>query len=588
MHSHDRERTPTRLSAAVFAAKAALLQCQRGLSNLFSHINRHPQTRTIDFTVEVARSTTALWTDPAPTEMWYQRGKVQNLRVASARLDRIVIPAGEVFSFWAQVGRASRFKGYTRGRMLQEGCLIPAIGGGLCQLSNALYQVALSAGCEMVERHAHSRIVPGSATASQRDATVAWNYIDLRFRAIHDLRLVVRLTASNLDVALFSKAEVDPGAGRIAESRRSTRHSAQHNTLPIFNDHACESCGQVTCFRSDSHAAHLTSRSRKAFLLDGAWPEFARYVEAHHGEHDSLAIPLDGVRWNRRQYAWPTQGFAHVHTAQLATLLRSIRSRRLAAQGAARQRALLQSSHELAARLAHRLDEQTGDVCVSQNLLPFLWESGVLGGRRLSVLCTQLPLRDLQAILDRAFQLHLGSKTLNDFRAEDWLVEAESEALHYAERIITPHRQVGALFSDKSQLLDWEMPERSQPANLTPTEPRTILYPCSTLGRKGAYELREALRGVNARLLLGGAVIEDSEFWRGINVAPAIPALLNEVTLVVQPSIVDSQPRALLSALANGIHVITTESSGLPRMTGLSLVEPMNATVLREAILRQL
>jgi hypothetical protein len=521
--------------------------------------------------------------------MWYQRGKVQNLRVASARLNRTVIPAGEVFSFWAQVGRASRFKGYTRGRMLQEGCLIPAIGGGLCQLSNALYQVALSAGCEIVERHAHSRIVPGSATASQRDATVAWNYIDLRFCSKHDLRLEVHLSANDLDVALFSKAPVEPGADRIAGTGQSQKHSAQQNTLPIFNDHACESCGQITCFRSGGHAAHLTSRSRKAFVLDTAWPEFARYVESSHGEHDSLAIPLDGVRWNRRQYAWPTQRFARVHTAQLLTLLRSIRSRRLAAQGAARQRALLKSSRDLAARLARCLDEQTDEVCVSQNLLPFLWDSGALGGRRISVLCTQLPLWDLHAALDRAFRLHPESKTLKDFRAEDWLVDAESEALHHAERIVTPHRQVAALFPEKSQLLDWEMPERSsQLANQRPSEPPTILFPCSTLGRKGAYELREALRGVNARLLLGGAVLEGEDFWQGFNVAPATPAMLNEATLVVQPSIVESQPRALLRALANGISVITTECSGLPPMTGLCFVEPMDASALRAAILHQL
>jgi hypothetical protein len=586
MHSTDRDRIPTRLSAVAFWAKAALLQSRRGLENISTRIRRYPQVCTREFGTVVAHSTTALWTDPTPTELWYQRGKVQNLRLAAARLDRTVIPAGAVFSFWAQVGRASRFKGYVPGRMLQEGCMIPAIGGGLCQLSNALYQVALEAGCEIVERHPHSRIVPGSATASQRDATVAWNYIDLRFRAKRPLQLHIRLTNDELRVALSSDgSEIQ---GTIAAASFSSQ-SSPPTTLPIYSDHACESCGQVTCFRSDSRLTRSSDDSRKAFLLDVAWPEFARYVEANHSPKDVLAIPIDGGRWNRRQYAWPTQGFSRVHLAQLSTLRRSLKSRRLAAQGASRQRTLLRASRDLAAALAQCLDEKTDGVCVSQNLLPFLWESGVLGGRRVSVFCTQLPLRNLHAALDRANQIHPESKTLGDFRADEWLVAAEAEALSCAHQVITPHRQIAALFPGKSQLLDWETPKPSFKRSATrPSQHPAIFFPCTTLGRKGAYELREALLGVDARLLLGGPILEDQQFWQGFNVEVVTPTQMQEATIVVQPSIVESQPRALLKALASGIPVIATESCGLPPMEGLHFVAPMDASALRNAIRRLL
>jgi hypothetical protein len=582
MHSTDQDRIPTRLSAAVFWAKANLLQCRRGLENLFTQIRRYPQVSGGEFRTEIARSTTALWTDPTPTELWYQRGKVQNLRLAAARLDRTVIPAGAVFSFWAQVGRASRFKGYVRGRMLQEGCMIPAIGGGLCQLSNALYQVALDAGCEIVERHPHSRVVPGSATAAQRDATVAWNYIDLRFRTKQRFQLRVRLTTDELRVALSSEGSDNQGG--IGAASFSSR-SSPPNTLPIYSDHACESCGQVTCFRSDGHLTHLSNNPRKAFLLDVAWPEFGRYVDANHSPEDILAIPMDGERWNRRQYAWPTQGFARVHTAQLSTLRRSLMSRRLATQGASRQRDLLRASRDLAAALARCLDERTDEVCVSQNLLPFLWESGVLGGRGVSVFCTQVPLRDLHAALDRASQIHSESNTLGDFRADDWLVAAEAEALRHAHQVVTPHRQIAALFPGKSRLLDWEAPKPSfERQAMRQSEPPSILFPCATLGRKGAYELREALRGMNVLLLLGGPILEDQQFWQGFNVELATPAQMQKATIVVQPSIVESQPRALLKALVSGIPVIATESCGLPPMEGLHLITPMDVSALRDAI----
>ncbi len=88
----------------------------------------------------------------------------------------------EVFSFWRHVGRPTRGRGFADGRELREGCIVPSVGGGFCQLSNALYAAALDAGCEIVERHAHSRRVPGSMAEAGRDATVFWNYVDLRFR----------------------------------------------------------------------------------------------------------------------------------------------------------------------------------------------------------------------------------------------------------------------------------------------------------------------------------------------------------------------------------------------------------------------
>jgi vancomycin resistance protein YoaR len=197
-------KTPTRLSSALFLGKATLLQVKRATQDFSKSIVRHSQSSDESFSKTLTASVTQLWTDTNVSEEWYQRGKIQNLRQAASRLDLCVIPAEQVFSFWRQVGRASRRKGYVPGRMLQEGCMIPAIGGGLCQLSNSIYQVALESGCEILERHPHSRVVPGSATAGGRDATVAWNYIDLRFRPSTAMQLRVMLTATDLRVSLHS------------------------------------------------------------------------------------------------------------------------------------------------------------------------------------------------------------------------------------------------------------------------------------------------------------------------------------------------------------------------------------------------
>ncbi len=150
----------------------------------------------------VAEVVTPLYTEADPNEMALQLGKVQNLRVAARALDGVVIRRNEVFSFWAHVGRPTRARGYVEGRELRQGCLIPTVAGGLCQMSNSLYRAATQAGCEIVERHGHTAAVPGSPFPPGEDATVFWNYVDLRFRSPCDLRLGVTLGRGDLSVRL--------------------------------------------------------------------------------------------------------------------------------------------------------------------------------------------------------------------------------------------------------------------------------------------------------------------------------------------------------------------------------------------------
>src|SRR5829696_1270535 len=155
--------SPTQRSAALFHVKVVFHQVKRGVLDTGAGLRRFTPSDEPGFLVLLGESRTPLWTNVPLAERVYQFGKVQNLRRAVRQLDRIVVPAAGVFSFWKQIGRASRGRGFVVGRMLQGGCLIPAVGGGLCQLSNALYDVALQAGCDIVERHAHSRRVPGTA-----------------------------------------------------------------------------------------------------------------------------------------------------------------------------------------------------------------------------------------------------------------------------------------------------------------------------------------------------------------------------------------------------------------------------------------
>jgi hypothetical protein len=536
---------PTRADAAIFELKANLFRLRRLARDALSGPARLARAEPQDFPLVAARSRTPLWTRIAASERTLQRGKVQNLRAAAIRLDRTLLAPGAVFSFWKQLGRASRTRGFVRGRMLKEGCIVPATGGGLCQLSNALYDVALQAGLEIVERHAHSRRVPG---ARGRDATVAWNYVDLRFRSALPLLLRVRLTSSDLVVELLGHEAAQAAPFVAAPDMRPEAQS-------------CESCDQTSCFRHGVAA----SEGRRAVLVDEVWPEFDRHVEG-----DLLCLPMTG----RAQYAWSTAKFARLRKATVTTLARAL-SLRMTKPGP-RLRALeMAFAERLARRHARALDPDVTVVTVAQSLLPALWRDGHLGGREFEVLMTRLPMAELQARLDAAARAHPERGSLADFRADATI---ESEALAAAARIVTPHREIASLFGERALLLDWTIPKARIPHA---AGSRRIAFAGPTIARKGAYELRQAARALDLEVVLLGSDLEGPEFWHGVRTSRELG---RGVAALVQPALVEDKPRKLLAALASGVPVIATRACGLGERPGLTLVPEGDADSLIAAL----
>lgn len=563
---------PSRASQLAFTLKAAGLSAERGVRDALCPLPRGAplELEGAGRLVEVARSITPLWSSVSGGEARLEAGKVQNLRVAARAVDGRAFRAGEVFGFWRHVGRPSRARGFVLGREIREGCVVPAIGGGLCQLSNALYDAALRAGFEIVERHAHTVVVPGSLAELGRDATVFYRHVDLRFTASAPFAVEARLTRSDLVVRLFARAPLE---GRVLASRPT--EAERPRGAPAGS---CASCARTRCA---SHAPRLARRRRAAFLLDRCVPELDRWIGGERRPGDVLALPVDGARLGRARYAWSTEGFARVHQALGATLLRALASRRLAAQGAARQRALLAHDERLARALASSLEPEDTHLVVSQTLLPFLWREGVLGGRTFDVLMTRFPLAELQARLDAAAARWPESPTLADFRAPRALVRAEEEALAAASRVVTPHAAIARLFGDRAVRVPWVVPAG-------PRAPRgdRVVFLGPVVGRAGVHLLREAMRGLE--LFVRGAALERGFDWGEVRVRPLEGDPLARAAVVVSAAVIEHEPRMLLRAAARGVPVVATEASGLEGVPGVrTLVEP-DAAALRDAILAAL
>ena len=64
-----------------------------------------------------------------------------------------------------------------------------------------------------------------------------------------------------------------------------------------------------------------------------------------------------------------------------------------------------------------------------------------------------------------------------------------------------------------------------------------------------------------------GDDLEGGAFWQGLNVrsvARGDRSWLDQAAVVVQPALIEEQPRALLAALAAGVPVIASGSCGIP------------------------
>jgi vancomycin resistance protein VanW len=193
-----------------------------------------------------------------------EAGKRHNVRLAATAFHGVVITPDRPLSFWRTLGPATAARGFQWGMELRSGCAVPAIGGGLCLLSNALFTLAADQGWIILERHGHSMAL-GDAHAL--DATVAFPYVDLR--------IAPRTGAAVLDVAVrgdvlvvgihhdgprlrveLARDQRDDGKTRDTIVRRKVwRELVLVEDTTIVDDHqhipaqlkTCLDCGEVAC-----------------------------------------------------------------------------------------------------------------------------------------------------------------------------------------------------------------------------------------------------------------------------------------------------------------------------------------------------
>ena len=103
-----------------------------------------------------------------------------NIAIAARTINGKVILPGETFSYNKVLGNTTKEKGYQLGGSYVNGKVVPAYGGGICQVATTLYNAVLYANLEIVERYNHSYSV--SYVPASRDATVSYGGKDFKFK----------------------------------------------------------------------------------------------------------------------------------------------------------------------------------------------------------------------------------------------------------------------------------------------------------------------------------------------------------------------------------------------------------------------
>lgn len=105
--------------------------------------------------------------------------RTTNLRLASDKINGVVLMPGDTFSFNSVVGPRTEEKGYKAAAIFSDGMVTDGVGGGICQIVTTLYNAAVDADMEITVRRNHT-FVP-SYSSPGYDATVVYGSQDFKF-----------------------------------------------------------------------------------------------------------------------------------------------------------------------------------------------------------------------------------------------------------------------------------------------------------------------------------------------------------------------------------------------------------------------
>ena len=133
--------------------------------------------------------------------------RTTNLILAMNKLDGVVVAPGEVFSYNKTLGKRTAEAGYKEAGGFAGGRVVQTLAGGICQISSTLYDAAIYANLDIVERHNHMFLA--GYVGAGRDATVVYGSLDLKFKNTRKYPIMIKTSIGSgvAKVSIFGVKE---------------------------------------------------------------------------------------------------------------------------------------------------------------------------------------------------------------------------------------------------------------------------------------------------------------------------------------------------------------------------------------------
>ncbi len=163
--------------------------------------------------------------------------RITNLSLATQKLNGVLIPPGEEFSFNKTVGEISARTGYATAYIIARGRTVLGEGGGVCQTSTTLFRAVLNAGLPITSRHPHAYRVSYYEIESPAgfDASVYQPSLDFKFKNDTPghvlIQSAVDLANSSLEFKLYGTPD-----GRRVEISEPKLYNVYGPPAPLYQD----------------------------------------------------------------------------------------------------------------------------------------------------------------------------------------------------------------------------------------------------------------------------------------------------------------------------------------------------------------
>lgn len=226
---------------------------------------------------------------------WSSANRIGNIRLAAEKINGYIMLPGDVFSFNETVGQRTEEAGFRLAGAYNDGQVVEAIGGGICQVSSTLYCAQMFSQLKTTNRVNHYFKV--DYLDYGLDATVSWKNPDYKFTNSREypVKIVAFLDEENsaLTVEIWG-TDVDGSYVKVRHSSEPVYDEKWTNTLIGYTVRAYRDI-----YDANGNVINTVSEPGGVYYFhdeDIDWP-----AEKEKAEQDVLAGALDVLEQHEQE-----------------------------------------------------------------------------------------------------------------------------------------------------------------------------------------------------------------------------------------------------------------------------------------------